>query len=225
MKHRAGFRRAVTEGLAGTLGPALIRLLGATLNIRKSGLENMEAARAHTGNFIYTFWHGRLLLPTYVHRNEGIQVLVSTHQDGEYIARVIHGLGFGTIRGSSTRGGTRALLGMLEAGSNRADIGITPDGPRGPREKCQAGIIYLAMKTGLPILPMGVSHKPSLILSSWDRFMIPLPFARCMVVYGEPVRYGGTLSQEAIEAAKLDLERRLKAVTREADDGCGRSLV
>jgi lysophospholipid acyltransferase (LPLAT)-like uncharacterized protein len=224
MGGRPGLSKRVAERLAGTLGPVLIRLLGLTLRVRRSGLENIVAARKLGGNFIYTLWHGRLLLLTYVHRNEGIHVLVSTHQDGEYIARAIHGLGFGTIRGSSTRGGTRALLGMLQAGSRQIDIGITPDGPRGPREKCQAGIIYLAKKTGLPIVPIGASHRPSLVLSSWDRFMIPLPFAKCMIVYGEPVRYGDSLSRDAIEEARLDLELRIKTVTREADDGCGRSF-
>jgi lysophospholipid acyltransferase (LPLAT)-like uncharacterized protein len=224
MSRKSGIARRVANALVETFGTLFIRLLGLTLRIRRSGVDNIIRAKAEGGNVIYTVWHGRLLLPIYVHRGEGIHILVSTHQDGEYIARVIHRLGFGTIRGSSTRGGTRAMLGMLEAGARRIDIGIVPDGPRGPREECQAGAIYLAKKARLPIIPIGASHRPSLVLSSWDRFMIPLPFARCRVVYGEPVLYDDSLIQESVEEARQDLEMRLKAVTGEADHGCGRSL-
>jgi lysophospholipid acyltransferase (LPLAT)-like uncharacterized protein len=220
-----GIRRSIAEKLATFVGPLIIRLLGSTLRIRISGRQNIEQARTITGSVIYAFWHGRLLLLTYTHRNEGINTLVSTHQDGEYIARIITELGFRTVRGSTTRGATKALLNLLEVGATKQDIGISPDGPRGPREHCQAGVIYVAKKTGLPVIPIGVSHKPSLVLSSWDRFMIPLPFAKCAVVYGQARVYDRTVSEESIQEAKLDLEQHLKAVTREADDACGRETV
>ncbi|MFH1313585.1 MAG: lysophospholipid acyltransferase family protein [Candidatus Eisenbacteria bacterium] len=200
-----------------------MRLLGLTLRIEKSGVENIAKARLLSGNLIYAVWHGRLLLLTYVHRNEGIDVLVSTHQDGEYIARVITGLGFGTVRGSSTRGGTGAVFRLTGAGAGRHDIGITPDGPGGPREVCQPGVVYLAKRNRMPVVPIGASHRPSVLLSSWDRFMVPLPFARCAVVYGEPVLYDSSMSEESIEDATRDLEKRIRTVTQEADNGCGRT--
>jgi lysophospholipid acyltransferase (LPLAT)-like uncharacterized protein len=214
--------KRVLELLAHWVGPLLIRLLGLTLRIEKSGVENIAKARSLSGNLIYALWHGRLLLLTYVHRNEGIDVLVSTHQDGEYIARLITGLGFGTVRGSSTRGGTGAVLKLTGAGSEKHDIGITPDGPHGPRERCQPGVIYVAKRNRMAVVPIGASQKPSLVLSSWDRFMVPLPFARCRVVYGEPAVYDLSLSEESIDAATRDLEERMKAVTEEAESGCGR---
>ena len=148
-------------------------------------------------------------------------MLVSTHQDGEYIARVIHGLGFGTSRGSSTRGGIRALRELIQAGNDRLDLGITPDGPRGPSEQVQPGVIYLAKRLGLPVIPLGVSSRPCLRLKSWDRFMVPLPFARCTVVYGKPILFEGSVSGEAMDRARADLESRLGEVTREAEDDCG----
>jgi lysophospholipid acyltransferase (LPLAT)-like uncharacterized protein len=215
-------RKRVLEILARWAGPALIRLLGVTLSIRRSGIENIAKARSISDKVVFASWHGRLLLLTYAHRNEGIDVLVSTHQDGEYIARVITGLGFGTVRGSSTRGGTGAVFKMTGAAAGRHDIGITPDGPRGPKERCQPGVIYLAKRNRMPVVPVGVSHKPSLVLSSWDRFMIPLPFAKCMIVYGEPVMYDTSMSQESIDEAARDLEDRIRAAVREADNGCGR---
>jgi lysophospholipid acyltransferase (LPLAT)-like uncharacterized protein len=222
MRSKPRTRETALQFLAGRLGPALIRVLGVTLRVNRVGFERVGRARPVAGNIIFVFWHGRLLPLTYIHRNEGINVLVSTHQDGEYIARVIHGLGFGTSRGSSTRGGIRALRGLIQAGAERLDLAITPDGPRGPREKVQPGVIYLAKRLGLPVIPLGVSSRPSLLLKSWDRFMVPLPFARCTVVYGEPVLYDGDVSESALTDARTDLEMRLHEVTKEADDDCGR---
>jgi lysophospholipid acyltransferase (LPLAT)-like uncharacterized protein len=215
--------KRVLELLARWVGPLLIRLLGVTLRVERSGVGNIAKARSLSSKVIFAVWHGSLFLLTYVHRNEGIDVLVSTHQDGEYIARVITGLGFGTVRGSSTRGGARAVFKLTGEAAGKHDIGITPDGPRGPREHCRPGVIYLAKRNRMPVVPIGVSHKPSLVLSSWDRFMIPLPFARCMIVYGEPVVYDAAMSQESIEAAARDLEKRIAAAVEEADNGCGKN--
>lgn len=220
MGKRQGFQQRGLEILAQWVGPLLIKALGSTLRLEISGLENLTKARAAHGNVIYASWHGRLLIPAYLHRDEDIRVLVSTHQDGEYTARVIGKLGFGTVRGSSTRGGTSATLRLMDAAADSHDLAITPDGPRGPREKCQRGIIYLAKKTGLPLIPIGASHSRGVVLSSWDRFMIPLPFARCKVVYGEAALYDASLDEESVEKARLDLERRLRAVNEEADHAC-----
>jgi lysophospholipid acyltransferase (LPLAT)-like uncharacterized protein len=222
MASRSRIGHALLEWLAERVGPLLVRLVGVTLRTRKKGLENVARAREIAGNVIYAFWHGRLLALSYLHRNEGINVLVSTHRDGEYIARIIHGLGFATSRGSSTRGGTRAIIGLIEAGARENDLAITPDGPRGPLGRCQPGVIYLAKRSGLPVVPVGVCHRPSLVLRSWDRFMLPLPFARGLVVYGEPAVYDPSVSEDAIVEAQKDLERRLWAVNEEADHACGR---
>jgi hypothetical protein len=221
MAAQAGTKSRILEFLAARLGPLVIKLLGLTLRVRRRGLENIERAKGDHGSAIYAFWHGRLLLLSYLHRREGIRVLISNHQDGEYIARVIERLGFGTVRGSSTRGGAKAMKEMLGACGNGAELAITPDGPRGPGERCQTGVAYLAMRSGLPVVPIGVSHRPSIVLRSWDRFMIPLPFARCAVVYGEPVLYRGPADDQSVEAARQDLETRLKAVTAEADHEVG----
>jgi lysophospholipid acyltransferase (LPLAT)-like uncharacterized protein len=221
MGRRSHRKEALLRFLADHLGPVFIKSLGVTLRVTQVGLGHIDAARVTAGNTLFAFWHGRLLPLVYIHRNEGINVLVSTHRDGEYIARIIHGLGFGTSRGSSTRGGIRALRELIEAGSSRLDLGITPDGPKGPREKVQPGVVYLAKRLGLPVVPIGVSAKPSLRARSWDRFMIPMPFARCTIVYGEPVLFEGPLSREAIDRAGADLEMRLIEVTRKADEICG----
>jgi hypothetical protein len=213
---------SVVAWLSEKLGPVFIKTMGVTLRTRRKGLANLAAARRIKGNVIYAFWHGRLLPLSYLHRNEGINVLVSTHQDGEYITRVIHGLGFETSRGSSTRGGTAALRDLMATAARGADLAITPDGPRGPREQCQPGVIFLARKLGLPVVPVGVCFRPSMRLKSWDRFMIPLPFAGGVEVYGEPVRYADTkISGDSMKQDIKDLEMRMRSVTEEADSACG----
>jgi lysophospholipid acyltransferase (LPLAT)-like uncharacterized protein len=214
--------RSAVIWMAENLGPAIIKAMGITLRTRRKGLENLASARQIKGNVIYAFWHGRLLPLSYLHRNEGANVLVSTHQDGEYITRVIHGLGFETSRGSSTRGGTAALRDLMATASRGVDLAITPDGPRGPRERCQPGVVFLARKLGLPVVPVGVCFRPSLRLKSWDRFMIPLPFAGGIEIYGEPVMYDNARSSEnSVKQDIKDLEMRLRSVTEEADNACG----
>lgn len=208
--------------MAENLGPPVLKGLGFTLRVRRLGLDNIEKARVINGNILFASWHGSLLPLTFLHRHENINVMVSTHQDGEYIARIIHGLGFGTSRGSSTRGGIRALREMIDAAGRNQDIAVTPDGPRGPRETVQPGVVYLAKRLGLPIVPIGVSSSPSLRLRSWDRFMVPVPFGCCAVVYGEPAVYDGPVSDEALAAARRDLEARLRRVTEEAHHACSR---
>jgi len=214
--------RSAATWLSEKLGPAVIKIMGVTLRTRRKGLENLERARQVKGNVIFAFWHGCLLPLSYLHRNEGINVLVSTHQDGEYITRVIHGLGFETSRGSSTRGGTAALRDLIATASRGVDLAITPDGPRGPRERCQPGIVFLARKLGLPVVPVGICFRPRVRLTSWDRFMIPLPFAGGVEVYGEPVIYDNTKrSADSLKEDARDLEMRLSSVTKEANGACG----
>lgn len=214
--------RSVATWLAENVGPVMIKTMGVTLRTRRRGVENLARAREIKGNVIYAFWHGRLLPLSYLHRNEGINVLVSTHQDGEYITRIIHGLGFETSRGSSTRGGTAALRDLIATARRGVDLAITPDGPRGPRERCQPGIIFLARMLGLPVVPVGICFRPSVRLTSWDRFMIPLPFAGGVEVYGEPVMYNNTRrSEDSLKEDARDLEMRLISVTEEADGACG----
>lgn len=213
---------AVVEWLSENLGPHLIRAMGFTLRIRRKGLENVARAREKAGNVIFVFWHGRLLPLSYIHRNEGVNVLVSTHQDGEYISRVIHGLGFQTSRGSSTRRGSAAVRDLIAVAASGTDVAITPDGPRGPRERCQPGAVYLAKKLGLPVIPVGLCVRPCRRLRTWDRFMIPLPFARGIEVFGEPVTYANAIYTEvSLRNDAKDLEERLKLVNREAEHACG----
>lgn len=146
------------------LGYAIIRALGATLRLRTLYPERVEARWTEGKNVIITFWHGRQLMMPLAYKGSHVEIFISAHRDGELIARILGWFGFGAVRGSTTRGGSRALRGLVRVGRAGADLVVTPDGPRGPRCVAQAGVIELAKLTGLPILPLtfAASKKNSL---------------------------------------------------------------
>lgn len=196
--------------LIGCIGAGAVTALGGTFAVRFSGHEHLTQARGTQGRpVIYAFWHEGLLIAAYAFRHRRIRVLVSQHRDGEYISRTIERMGYTTVRGSTTRGGARALFRMAAAGTAGDDLGITVDGPRGPRLRAQAGALYVAMRSGLPILPFAVACSRKRVLSSWDRFIVPLPFARVAVVFGAPVRVAAECGDDGLETRRCELERRL----------------
>lgn len=178
----------VGDRLAVVLGGALIRLLAATWRYSVRNAEELERIRAGGNPFIFSIWHGQLLPLLWHHRNQGVAILVSEHKDGELIARFAESIGYGTIRGSSTRGAAGALLGLVRALAEGKEVGITPDGPRGPACSYAAGAAVAASKAGALILPLAAHADRAWRLSSWDRFMIPRPFARVTVAYGDAVK-------------------------------------
>ncbi|MEK7369100.1 MAG: lysophospholipid acyltransferase family protein, partial [Planctomycetota bacterium] len=134
-----------------------------------------------------------------------------------YIARVIKNMGFGVVRGSSTRGGAGAMINMVKEAENGRFLAVTPDGPRGPREAAQSGIIFLAKKTGLPILPIGLGYSNCWRLPSWDGFRIPKPFSRVVLAFGEPIRIPPELREEELEDCRRKLEKSLNSLSAEAE--------
>lgn len=166
------------------LGTALVRLLARTWRVRYVHDAALNEARRRREPVMFVIWHGQLLPLLWAHRRRNISVLISEHRDGELIARVAHALGYRTVRGSSTRGANRALVGLareLEAGY---DVAITPDGPRGPYHSFAAGTLLVAQRSGRPILPVGAHASRAWQFRSWDRFILPKPFARITVAYG-----------------------------------------
>ena len=203
--------------LASYLGPILIYFLGMTLKIEWAGEENLDRIRKEKKSVIYAFWHGRMLIFTYSHRKRKIHVLISQHRDGEYIARIIHKLGFVSVRGSSTRGGSKALFEMCEKATSGFDVGVTPDGPKGPGFKVHPGIIYVAQRSGMPIVPITNSAENRWNLSSWDRFLIPKPFSKTVIMLGEPTFVSPESTPEELEEKRKELEKRMLELTEKAD--------
>jgi lysophospholipid acyltransferase (LPLAT)-like uncharacterized protein len=192
-----------------------ISVVGLTTRLRWRGREHLDAARRVKGPVVYAFWHQRQVFFTWTHRRANASVLVSQSADGGLIAETMRLSHMGSCRGSSSRGGaaaTRDLLHCLAAGR---DVAITVDGPKGPARKAKPGILFLAQETGLPIVPItnAVSHKLE-FKRSWDRFQVPLPFSRAVVIHGSPVFVN---PGDDLAAKALELEDALDRITDEAD--------
>lgn len=201
-------------------GHHLVLALGRTWRIRHDAARAVDAARRGNGPVMYVFTHGVLLALAYTHRRRAIQILISESRDGEIITRISGKLGFGASRGSSTRGGERAVLRLAAKGRAGYDLAITPDGPKGPRGTVGPGPAIVAARSGVPIVPVGVAADRAWRARSWDRFLIPKPGARVWVTYGAPihVRRGEErlALTERVERAMADVEasaqRRLEGV-------------
>ena len=164
------------------------------------------------------FWHGRILPATYYFRDRGIVVMTSENFDGEWIARIIERFGFETSRGSSSRGGIKALLQLKRDMAAGKSAGFTVDGPRGPARVAQPGAVWLAKTTGNPVLPFHLEASRYWTIGSWDRTQIPRPFTTVSIVVGEPLYVAPDADDPAIEEARLLLEERLRALEPKARD-------
>jgi len=182
-------------------GSWLVRALGMTWRIRVTNDEQLRAARAAGQPVIFSLWHGQMLPLLYHHRNEGVAVLISEHGDGEIIARVATRLGYRTVRGSTSRGAARELVGLSKVLEDGHDLAITPDGPRGPAKSYAPGPLIVAQRSGAPILPVGVTASSGWYLKSWDRFLIPKPFSRVCIAYGDFVHVDAETARDAAAGA------------------------
>jgi lysophospholipid acyltransferase (LPLAT)-like uncharacterized protein len=200
------------------LGPLFILLLGKSLKIKWIGEENIKPIRERKGKVLYAFWHGRMLILSYSHRGKKVQVLISQHRDGEIIARIIERLGFGTVRGSSSHGGFKAILQMANEAKNGYDLAITPDGPKGPLFQVQPGTAYIAQRSEIPIIPITNSAEKVWTLKSWDRFIIPKPFSKAVIIIGKPIYVSVDLTPDEIDLINLELQENLNLLTEKADN-------
>ncbi|HEX8476280.1 MAG TPA: lysophospholipid acyltransferase family protein [Pyrinomonadaceae bacterium] len=193
---------------------SLIRLIGSTVRFRVEGWEHWETASLGRQLPIYTTWHNRVFLATYFFRRRRIVVMTSQSFDGEYIARFIQRFGFGAARGSSTRGGTGALVEMVRLMRRGCPAGFMIDGPKGPRYVAKMGALLLAKKTGQPVLPFTVNAERFYEISSWDRFQVPLPFTRARVRIAPPIYVPADADQETLQAKRDELQRALDEINQ-----------
>ena len=204
--------------LVGILGSLTVRLLFSTISIKEipdGYSQDLERQGKHA---IYAFWHAHMLLPAYVGRQRNVKVLISQHRDGEYIAQVVQRLGYGVARGSTTRGGARALLKMIKKIKEESiSLAITPDGPKGPRFVAQSGAILLGQKTQYPIIPVMIHLGRYWELPSWDKFCIPKPFSKVRIFYGKPIVVPPKLEKTEIEEYRVSLEKVLIKLGNEAE--------
>jgi lysophospholipid acyltransferase (LPLAT)-like uncharacterized protein len=197
-------------------GAWLLRALGWTWRYRVTHDGSLRRAREEKRPVIFSLWHGQLLPLLFHHRDERVAVVISEHADGEIIARIAHQLGYQTVRGSTSRGAARALIGMERAIRDGYDLAITPDGPRGPAGTLAPGVMIVAQRTGAPILATAATTTAGWRLKSWDRFLIPKPFSRVRVAYGEPISIDrGNARDAAVDAPRV--HEAMVAAERRAD--------
>ena len=200
MSETKGVRRMPEDWRVHMLVPLALfvfGLLARTWHFRTRNPEQWQRLRADGKPFVFVLWHGGLLPLTYWHRDRDIAVLVSEHRDGEIIARVVHAWGYRTIRGSSTRGGGRALLEMTRELERGSVVAVTPDGPRGPALEFQPGALVIAQRAQVPVVPMAVRVDRAWRINSWDGFLVPKPFARVTIAWGDPLFVSGSTPREA----------------------------
>lgn len=198
------------------VGTPLLRALASTWRYRVRNRSALDALRSADKAFIFSLWHGHLLPLLWFHRGQGIRILVSEHRDGEIIATIAESLGYGSIRGSTTRGGERALLSLIRVLESGMEAAVTPDGPRGPPWRYQPGALVAAARARVPILPIAAHVDRAWRLRSWDRFIVPKPFATVTVAYGNPVTLDTANARTAATQADL-LEAAMNATVAAAD--------
>src|SRR4051812_21753550 len=176
----------------------VIRLWMSTMRTRIVSVDGrMHPADPRDERFIYAFWHEGLLAP--LATRPKIRVLISQHTDGEFIAQVCERLGIGVIRGSTGRGGCQALLEMIRNRDETTHLGITPDGPRGPRRQLKPGVVMIASQSGLAIVPFGIGFARAWRFRSWDRFALPRPGSTMVGVVGRPIEVPPDLDRAAMQ--------------------------
>lgn len=214
------FYKKIGPAIVPSIGPWLLRRLGSTWRLRVEG-EPPTDAEKNGGAVLYCFWHGDLLIPMYAYRGAGTVVLVSGHRDGQMLQKVLDRLGFATVVGSITRGGAMALRGLLSSAKKGMRLCVPPDGPKGPACKAKKGVLYLASRAGLPVVPAGVAASSSWRATSWDRMIIPRPFSKVVLFRGKAL-------QVPRDADGEDLDRwaeRLELAINEARESAREKLT
>ncbi|HUC43918.1 MAG TPA: lysophospholipid acyltransferase family protein [Candidatus Sulfotelmatobacter sp.] len=207
--------------VAPPIAHAGIRLLHATMRIEFRGQEILEACRRDPGRYILCFWHSRFVLMPYCYPGPRIVVLSSTHRDAEALVRILRKFGIEQARGSTTSGALTGMRQILRKVEDGCDVGLTPDGPRGPRRRVQPGVVAVARFTGLPIVPVTFSASPARRLRSWDGTLVPRFFSKGLFLYGTPITVPRAARPAAQEEARLRLEAELDRITDLADDTMG----
>jgi lysophospholipid acyltransferase (LPLAT)-like uncharacterized protein len=180
-------------------GRGALQLLARTWRFHIVNASAIDDLRAAKRNFIFSLWHGQLLPLLWHHRDEGVVLLISEHRDGELVARAAESLGYALVRGSTTRGAERALISIIRELQAGREVAITPDGPKGPAGKYAPGALIASQRSGAVILPVVAVADRAWRLKSWDRFMIPKPFARVTVAYGNPTNVLAATPRAAAE--------------------------
>jgi lysophospholipid acyltransferase (LPLAT)-like uncharacterized protein len=209
MEWQQSVRKRIEVAAIAGLGYPVLRMLGATWQWQVSGAEHVESIHAQGRHPIHSFWHGRILPATVYFQRRDIVVITSENYDGEWIARIIQRFGYGTARGSTSRGGPKALLQLVREVKSKG-VAFTLDGPRGPARVAQPGAVWLSKATGNPLMPFHLEARSSWTLKSWDRTQIPKPFTTVAIAIEAPLYVPRDADEAALEQWRLRLEQSLE---------------
>ena len=209
-------RKRFEAAAIAAIGAPLIEALGGTYHWRESGADHLREVQRSGRQPIFAFWHGRILAATLYFRDRGIIVITSENFDGEWIARVIRRFGYGTARGSSSRGGARALVQLRRDMAAGSPAAFTVDGPRGPAQVAQPGAVWLAGATGNPIVPFHIEASAHWTTRSWDRHQIPKPGSDVAIAIGAPIEVPRKANEALIESTRQELEQTLGQLRQRA---------
>lgn len=209
MKQEFSLKQRLILFLASFLGPILLLLYGLTWRVRWAGSDDIARAKEISEKVIYAFWHSRLLGLCYAHRFQKVGIMVSKSFDGEWISRLVTKIGYRVYRGSASKDGAAGLLELIKNMPD-GDLALTVDGPRGPAEKVKYGVIILAAKSGLPVVPITVLTKRAWRLKTWDRFILPKPFSTITILRGPHLLVPPHIGKEDFKNYKLKIEKAIE---------------
>ena len=218
------FRERVALTITSHVIALILRLIYCTCRLTVRNAQYREDAEAQYGAVVIAFWHEVLPLAVWRYRNSGVNTLTSYSRDGDMIARVIARFGIPAMRGSSSRGGHEALQRMTYAVQQGVTVAITPDGPRGPRRELKLGPAVVSARASAPVVPIGLAVSRCWRMNSWDRMVIPKPFARIVCEYGEAIPPSDVLDRPAVDAKRLEIEQGLNAVQERVEQETGMAL-
>jgi len=188
-----------------------------TLRVNYKNEKVVDDLRKQKLNYVLAFWHGTMLLPWFLHRNDGFAALTSKSKDGDLLAKQLKHWKYKVVRGSSNKGGDIALGIMVDHAKNGFSIAITPDGPSGPAHTFKAGALITAKKSGIPVVLMGIGIKSKKKLNNWDEFQIPNPLSNVNVIYSDPIYIDGNLSYDETSKVIEECEYKLNELQSEAE--------
>jgi lysophospholipid acyltransferase (LPLAT)-like uncharacterized protein len=209
-------RHQLLKILTPAVGLVYFYVVGKTSKTGAIGQEQLDVLRKQYPHCIYAGWHEQILTGAWALRCRGITILISQSRDGEYVSRLVHLLGFHTIRGSSSRGGVRSLLKLVRVLKNEGDVIIIADGPRGPARECKPGVITLAKRSGMPIIPTAVLVSRFKRVNSWDRTIIPYPFSTFTMIHADPIFIPEDADKKTIAQYQAQLKQALDALSEKA---------
>jgi lysophospholipid acyltransferase (LPLAT)-like uncharacterized protein len=220
-EERATARRSARTLILGSLLFWTAKLIRITLRVRSENPQRVEESIAAHHGAIFVLWHGRSLVPAFTYRHRGYWALIGLSRDGEIQDDIFRRLGYRTVRGATRRGGVRAALQLVKVVASGGVLVLAPDGPKGPTHQVHDGVVFVAQRSGRPIIPAGFSARPRVLLGFWDRYMVPIPFARATCVYGEPILVPADLDDAGRRRFAKEVERAINRCEKRAEELLG----